>query len=212
MGAAWNGKRRYKCSRSDSTVSSTGRRCIPESFKAELVEEAVWIAVSGALMNPKVLKQECERRLVEATSRDELKFERKQVVLALKRVGHQEDRITDAYKNDAMDLGRYKAEMGTLGRRRRELEQMARDICEREKRNDESRGALNRLEQFCGQVSQGLNGLGFEDRQHLLQLLVERVTIEDGVVRVDAMIPTGETAQLRTRHPEHVEGCAKWRK
>ena len=39
---------------------------------------------------------------------------RKQLAVALKRVQAQEDRITDAYINEAMDLNRYKAEMDKL--------------------------------------------------------------------------------------------------
>ena len=47
-----------------------------------------------------------------------------------------------------------------------------------------------------------------QERQRLLQLLVERITVEDGRVRVEAAIPapTEEDVQLRARHPEPVEG------
>lgn len=47
-------------------------------------------------------------------------LEQKQLQLALKRIGDQEDRITDAYRNEAMELDRYKSEMENcaIGERR----------------------------------------------------------------------------------------------
>ena len=59
---------------------------------------------------------------------------------ALKRLKSQEDRLTDAYLNEAMDLKRYKSEMDKLAKRREEL---------------------------------------------------ERITVEDGRVTIEAAIPTG---------------------
>ena len=48
------------------------------------------------------------------------------------------------------------------------------------------------------------------DELLLLRLVVERITVEDGQVRIETVIPTGnDDVQLRTRHPEPVEGRAK---
>ncbi len=48
--------------------------------------------------------------------------------------------------------------------------------------------------------------LTFEDRQRLLQLVVERVTVKDGRVQADSVIPSdGSDARSRTRRPEPVE-------
>ena len=47
----------------------------------------------------------------------------------------------------------------------------------------------------------------FEERQKLLRLVVERITVEDRRVRIETVIPTGnDDVQLRARHPEPVEG------
>ncbi|MBI4234518.1 MAG: recombinase family protein [Chloroflexi bacterium] len=206
-GAARNGRRRYRCTREDASVSSTGKRCLPGSFLAEPVEEAVWEAVKEALQQPQVLVEEYKRRLAHARMPDALEAERKQVALALKRVKAQEDRITDAYVNEAMELDRYKAEMQKLRQRREELERAAQDIERRERQEQDSCRALERLERFCRQVAQGLEAMTFEERQQLLRLVVERITVEDGRVRIETVIPTGDGGvQLRARHPERSEG------
>ena len=46
----------------------------------------------------------------------------------------------------------------------------------------------------------------FEERQQLLRLVVERVTVEDERVTVETVIPTrGDDVKLRNRRSEPVE-------
>jgi hypothetical protein len=46
----------------------------------------------------------------------------------------------------------------------------------------------------------------FSERQNLLRLLVERITVEGGQVKVGTIIPKGDDdVQLRTRRGEPVE-------
>ena len=46
----------------------------------------------------------------------------------------------------------------------------------------------------------------FEERQDLLRLLVDRITVGDETVRVETIIPSGDDhGQLRTRRGEPVE-------
>jgi hypothetical protein len=48
--------------------------------------------------------------------------------------------------------------------------------------------------------------MSFEERQDLLRLVVDNITIENGTVRIDAIIPSGDgIGQLRTRRGEPVE-------
>ena len=124
------------------------------------------------------------------------------MALALKRVKTQEDRVTDAYINEAMDQDRYKAE---LGYRRTQLERTAQESDFRERQRMDSYRVLQHLERFCHQVAQGLEALTFEERQQLLRLVVERITVDNGSVRIETVIPTGHVEQLRNHRREHVE-------
>ena len=65
------------------------------------------------------------------------------------------------------------------------------------------------MEQFYLRVAQGLEAMTFEERQRLLYLVVKRITMEGRRVRIERVIPTaGDGIQLRTRHPEPVDGRA----
>ena len=180
--------------------------CSPGAISAESLEGAVWEAVSGALQDPQVLLDEYRDMVAVSDSGSGLEHERRQVELALKQVRIKEDRITQAYANEAMDLKRYKTEMDKLRDRIKELDGIARDL---ERRSEQERGAesaLQQLQTFCHRVSVGLDRMSFEERQELLRLLVDRITVEDKTVRIQTVIPQGDDySQLRTRHGEHVE-------
>ena len=209
-GYVQHGHKRYRCNRAHWASSSTGKRCPPGAIPADPVEEAVWEAVQDALQRPEVLVEEYTRRLEASGSATDLEFERKQAALAVKRVKAQEDRVTDAYVNEAMDLERYKAEMDRLKARRQELERMGQEIERRARQEDASRKALEQLEAFCCQVAQGLEYMTFEERQQLLRLIVERITVENGWVKVETVIPTGQgDGQLRNLRGEPVEPCER---
>jgi site-specific DNA recombinase len=204
-GFVQHGYRGYRCNRVHWTASSTGKRCPPGAIPAGPVEEAVWEAVQDALKRPEVLVKEYTRRLKASGSATDLEFEGKQIGLALKRVKAQEDRVTEAYVNEAMDLERYKAEMDRLRARRQELERTGQEIERRARQEDASRKALEQLEAFCCQVAQGLEHMTFEERQQLLRLIVERIIVENGRVKVETVIPTESDGKLRNVHSEPVE-------
>ena len=62
--------------------------------------------MTGALQDPEVLVQEYQRRLSQSGAADALESQEKQLALATRRVKAQEDRLMDAYKNEAIDLPR----------------------------------------------------------------------------------------------------------
>ena len=106
----------YRCNRI-SWASSLYRQSdvLSGSIQAQPLERAVWEAIKNALRNPQVLVDEYNRRLASSTSGNQTELERRGVASALTREKAQEDRITQAYIHDAMDLERYKEEMDDSG-------------------------------------------------------------------------------------------------
>ncbi len=204
-GYSSGGHRAYRCQNHDPAVTSTGKRCKPGRFSAQPVEDAVWSAVTEAMRQPEMLAGEYKRRVVEAGHGESQGAERKQLALALKRAKTREDRITDAYINEAMDLVRYKTEMDRLRQHRAEIERHATRLERRQRQDQDARDALEHLSRFCHRISEGLSALTFDERQQLLRLVVEGITVDNGRVRVDTIIPTGDS-NLRNRYPEPVEG------
>ena len=206
-GATQHGYRRYRCTRADATVSSTGKPCSPGSLSADGIEVAVWDAVTDALKQPQVLIEEYQRRVAANSQADPSETQLAQIDLDLKRIRKQEDRLTDAYLREVVDLQRFGAEMETLKERRLAMTRVREEVETRRRQTHDTEEALQHLERFCHRISQGLKALTFEERQRLLRLVVEQIKVDDGRVYIETVIPTGDDdVQLRTRHPEHVEG------
>ena len=89
---------------------------------AQPLDQAVWEAIKNSLRNPQILEAEQKRQIALSSSEEHSELEHREVASALKRVIRQEDRITQAYMNDAMDLERYKKEMSARNVQREELE------------------------------------------------------------------------------------------
>ena len=101
-----------------------------------------------------------------------------------------------------MELDRYRTEMDKLKDRRQGLERAAGDIERRTQQEADDTAELKHLDQFCRRVSTGLDTLTFEERQQLLRLVVEKVTVDDDRVSIETIIPTrGDDGQLRAPHP-----------
>ena len=95
--------------------------------------------------------------------------------------------------------------MDKLKSHRQELDRSQREIDQRQRQKQDTQKALAHLERFCHQVSKGLTSLTFDERQQLLRLVIERITVENGVARIDTVIPPDQD-NLRNRYPEPVEG------
>jgi site-specific DNA recombinase len=202
-GYTQRGSRGYRCNRSDWGSSSTGQKCPPGAVPAAALEAAVWSAVTNAIREPKVLVEEYQKLLEASNSGNGLEHEGQQVALALKRARLQEDRVTQAYVNEAMDLTRYKKEMERLQARIRELEGISRELDRKSALEQEAQSGLQYLQTFCHNVAEGLDGLSFEERQELLRLVVDQVTVENETVRIETVIPSPTDGdRLRTRRED----------
>ncbi len=115
--------------------------------------------------------------------------------------------MTEAYVSEAMDLDRYKEEMDKLKSHRQELDKSQREVDQCQRQKQDIQKALANLEWFFHQVSKGLTSLTFDERQQLLLLVIERITVENGVARIDTVFPPDQ-GNLRNRYPEPVEGPA----
>jgi len=130
--------------------------------------------------------------------------ERKKLGIALKRVAAQEDRVIESYVSEAMNLDRYKEDMDKLTSHRQELDRPQGEVDQCQRQKQDTQKALAHLERFCHQVSKGLTSLTFDERQQLLRLVTERITVENGVARTDTVIPPGQD-NFRNRYPEPLE-------
>jgi hypothetical protein len=138
--------------------------------------------------------------LAEAKAPDNVEVEERQLSLALKRIKNQEDHLIDAYRNEVIELDQLKAEMGKLKLRKQEVQQRQKALDQQGREQARLQEGLCQLESFCEQVSQGIDSLTFDEKQKLLRLVVDHITLEGQKVCIHAVIPMdspGDFVSLR---------------
>ena len=205
-GAYQGGARRYRCTRADPFTSPAGKVCRPPTVRADRLETTVWIAVSEILQDRDLLKSEYERQLAYSGASNGPEAEQRLTGVAIKRIKTQQDRLTDAYTTQAIELEEFKKRMDALRQQMHGLQERVAALQRQANQHEAARSALDELDSFSDTVGKGLANLTFVERQKLLRLVVERVVAKDDRVRVEVAIPVGTGAALRTGDPEWSEG------
>ena len=186
----------YRCPVQAQKKYSTASKCVTPSVRADRLEPAVWEAVTELLKNPERLREEIlQRRGKDSPPRTLIE---EQLVLRRKRFSEipaEQDRLVDGYGKGLIPDHRMKSRMGAL---EREYEEAVAGIAELEHRK--SRPQLSEREEanafrFAKRMAEGLANLTFSERQQVLRLLVEDVTLRDDHAVVRIIIPTEGTEE-----------------
>lgn len=194
---------RYRCINTDHAVSSTGKKCTSHQVSARMLEAVVLDTVKQALAHPQSLVDEFQRRITEAGDTSAFESQQKQIEIAIKRIKSMQDLAFDAYTRKVVTPDMFDAKMKQLEATKAQFELSLKDLQRRVSEHAANKGGLSQLQAFCDKISRGFDNLDFEGRQKLLRLIVERIIVQDGHVRIETILPVeGEQVLLRTQHPE----------
>src|SRR5262249_47021761 len=97
---------------------------------------------------------------------------------------------TQAYLAGVVMLGEYSRRRKELEQRGKALESQQRELEMQVDRQSEIAGLKASVEEFCQRVRAGLAGATFEQKRRLVELLIDRVVVQDGDVEIRYVIPT----------------------
>ena len=131
--------------------------------------------------------------------------ERERIERKLMALDREVSRLIDAYQAEVIELSE-------LSERRRGVEEQGRMLQERLRVIEQQRTSrenelrlLEGVEAFCASVRGSLEEPSFEVKQKVLQLVVDRVMVEDSRVVIQHIVPTGpvrlQTEQLGQKTP-----------
>ncbi|MCW2240436.1 site-specific DNA recombinase [Azospirillum canadense] len=191
----------YVCTGKGRRTSASRAACCPaRSIPADQLDEVVWNDLCALLRKPEPLAAAVARAHGGAWLPQEVLARRETLRRAQAHLGHQLERLTDAYLRAVIPLDEYE-------RRRRDLEQQMQALAGQEEmlRNDAARqqqlaGIAASLEAFRTRVQHGLATASFEQRRQLVMLLIDRVVVTDTDVEIRYVLPTSVES-------EHVQFC-----
>lgn len=172
------------------------QKCPSRLLPVEQLDELVWADLCQVLLHPECLAQALQRAQGGQWLPQELQARRENLRKARVSVEHQLERLTDAYLASVVPLEEYK-------RRRHELEQRLEGVASQVRQLEASAskhvelaGITQSMEEFCQRVSCGLEQASFEQKRHLIELLIDRVVVTNEEVEIRYVIPTSPNSEL----------------
>ncbi len=191
----------YRCVGTDAYRFGGTRVCHNTQVRTDHLDNAVWNDVRELLREPKLLREEYERRLqlpAEDLSR------REPLVRQLQQAQRTVSRLIDAYTEGVLDKHEFEPR---LAQARQRIERLSNDLEQltlQDAQREQLRASLACLDEFSEQIRNGLDQADWMTRREIIRTLVERVRIEQNQVRItyriDFPLFAGKASKERILH------------
>src|SRR5262249_46694210 len=114
-------------------------------------------------------------------------------------------RLIDAYQAEVIEISELSERRRSVEAQGRMLRQRLREIEQQRANRENEVRLLAGVEAFCASVRRSLEEPSFEVKEKVLQLVVDRIVVEDSRVVIQHVVPTGavrlQTEQLAPQNP-----------
>src|SRR5882724_6261399 len=183
-------------------------RCIKRcrkypSIREEFLNVTVWDALVRALQKPHAILRGLSQHKEVANSNVEAL-----ITADVTQIDAEELRILQAYRLEILSAEQLKRELLGL-KARRSLLRM-KTITTPPLLNTESRNVKRSVKDYCGRVSRRLPALNWDERQHLLRVLLKQVLFRGDRVTISGHIPTEEGSSTEVPPAERIASTTSW--
>jgi site-specific DNA recombinase len=181
----------YLCrGRTDALRKAQGERCYARYTPASKLDELVWQDLCALLRDPMLIRHELERAQAGAWLPQALQDRRRTVVAALAQLERQQARLLDVYLAEVIGRDEFERKRVELDRTQRGLRQQLRELEAQAQKQLDVAQLADGIKAFCQRLGPTLDKLSFAQRRQLVELLIDRVVVEDGKVEIRYVIPT----------------------
>jgi site-specific DNA recombinase len=161
----------YLCrGRTDALRKAQGERCYARYTPASKLDELVWQDLCALLRDPMLIRHELERAQAGAWL--------------------QQARLLDVYLAEVIGRDEFERKRVELDRTQRGLRQQLRELEAQAQKQLDVAQLADGIKAFCQRLGPTLDKLSFAQRRQLVELLIDRVVVEDGKVEIRYVIPT----------------------
>jgi len=192
MGRTIHSKYHYYVCRghTDSLRAAQGQRCTARYAPAEQLDALVWQDLCTALTHPEVIADALERAHGGHWVPQELRARIRTLGKVERQLEQQQERLLEAYLADVVALSEFERKRHELAKKQEALAvqrtQLEASVAERIELSE----VTNSIEAFCAQVRPVLEQATFAQRRQLVELLIDRIIVTDGVVEIRYVVPT----------------------
>ena len=182
-------RRYYQCHGKDPILSAREHRCTQRPAKAGELEESVWEHMEGLLRDPERLLAQFEEFAHSASESEEEDAEAKKFEGHIKRLFREERRLVDAYQVGIIELEELEERRVKIAQRRKAMKEHYEQQAQLRQQASQAREVLEDLKTFCRRINARLDDATFEEKQSILQLLIERIIVGEDTLEIRHVIP-----------------------
>ena len=185
---SWDGRSYYVCRGHSEIVAE--QRCRARHAPGARLEELVWEDLCEVLTHPEHTKHALRRAHGGEWLPQELKARLENVGKAIAHTEGQRERLLEAYLGGVLELAEFERKRKELQGRTDALLAQERQLDASARERTELAAIADSIEEFCEQVRAGLAHATFEQKRRLVELLIDRVIVNDEEVEIRYAVPT----------------------
>lgn len=189
----------YVCrGKTDALRAAQDERCQARYAPAEALDALVWQDLAELLSHPEQIVQALQRAQSGEWLPQQLQVRRQTLNQGLAQLARQEERLLEAYLAEVIELAELERKRQDIAEKQKALQRQVRQL-EAQIHKQIKIGAITpSIEAFCHRIQQGLDQATFAQKRELVELLIDRVIVDDAQVEIRYVIPTTE-ASTHTR-------------
>jgi site-specific DNA recombinase len=200
----------YTCvGKSHPSRSGREEQCRNRLIPMKQLDALVWADLCDLLTHPEVIQQALQRAQSGEWLPQELQARREGQRKARVNLSHQIDRLTEAYLERIVTLEEYRRRRRELEERQEAIEAQMRQLEASIDRQVELTTIAQGIGSFCQRAQQGLAQATFEQKRHLVELLIDRVIVTQDEVEIRYVIPTSPRGETSRFYQLRIDYCGE---
>ena len=186
----------YVCQgRTDSLRAARGNRCTARYAPAHALDKFVWQDLCRVLREPALITHELERAQMGAWLPQALQARRQTLRDVLAQLERQQARLLDLYLAEVIERAEFERKRKEVTQTHHGLTQQLRQLDAQAQQHVNVAALAQGIEAFCQRMHSTLDHLTFAQRRQLVELLIDRVIVNDAQVEIRYVVPTGPTGE-----------------
>ena len=182
----------YFCrGRTDALRHALGERCTARYAPAQLLDALVWQDLCRVLRDPALITHELERAQMGAWLPQALHARRQTLRDVLAQLERQQARLLDLYLAEVIEREEFARRRKEVAQSQQGLTQQLRQLDTQAQQHVNVAALSQGIEAFCQRLQPTLDQLTFAQRRQLVELLIDRVIVNDTQVEIRYGVPTG---------------------
>jgi len=182
------------CAGKDPVTVGRVERCTSRRVRADRLDALVWTLVCELLQDPQVILQEYALwQHVQRGQQGQFQEQLDRIDIQSQHLARQLQRLIDAYQQEIITLQDLSTRREQITQRLKGFEQEKKNVEQQRDTTIKWEHIADNIGQFRALLGRNVDQLSFEDRQAVVQLLVEKVVVHpDGAVEVHHVLPFEE--------------------